>query len=70
MFGLIKDHPWEGGNKRTATFLTTVSLKRNGSRFVAKTKEIVQVCLKIESDEWKVDEIDVWLRPRISSFTE
>lgn len=24
LFGLIKDHPWEGGNKRTATFLTRV----------------------------------------------
>ncbi len=66
LYGLIKNHPWEGGNKRTATFLTTVFLKRNGSRFFAKTEELVEVCLKIESDELKVDEIDTWLRSRVS----
>ena len=29
-FGLIKNHPWQGGNKRTATVLTNEFLKRNG----------------------------------------
>lgn len=27
LFGLIKNHRWQGGNKRTATFLMTVFLK-------------------------------------------
>lgn len=30
LYGLIKNHPWEGGNKRTATFLMNLFLKRNG----------------------------------------
>ena len=68
LFGLIKNHPWEGGNKRTATFLASVFLKRNGMRLVAQTDEVVGVCLKIESAEWKVDEIDAWLRERVSTF--
>jgi len=65
LYGLIKDYPWEGGNKRTATFLTTVFLKRNRSRLIAATDEIVKACLRIESDEWKVDEIENWLRGRL-----
>lgn len=30
LFGLIKNHPWLGGNKRTATALTDSFLCRNG----------------------------------------
>ena len=70
LFGLIKDHPWEGGNKRTATFLMTVFLNRNGMRLVSKTNEVVEACLKIESNEWNVDEIDAWLRARVSTLGE
>ena len=29
-FGLIKNHPWTGGNKRTATFLMEYFLIKNG----------------------------------------
>jgi len=64
LYGLIKDHPWEGGNKRTATFLTSVFLKRNGMHLVARTADVVAACLNIESDVWKVDEIEEWLRSR------
>lgn len=65
LLGLIKNHPWEGGNKRTATFLTNLFLRRNGSKIVATTPQIVEVCLLIESDKWKVDEIESWLRSNV-----
>jgi death-on-curing protein len=64
-FGLIKNHPWEGGNKRTATFLTNLFLKRNGWRLETNTSEIVEMVLAVESDKWKIDEIQNWLRPRV-----
>jgi len=67
-FGLIKNHPWEGGNKRTATFLTNLFLKRNGWRLDANTSEIVEMVLAVESDKWKADEIENWLRPRASKI--
>lgn len=66
LLGLIKNHPWEGGNKRTATFLTNLFLKRNGHKITALTSELVDLCLKVESDEWKVDEIEDWLRGRVN----
>ena len=61
-FGLIKNHPWQGGNKRTATFLTNLFLKRNGFKIAAPTNNIIEMVLAVESNLWKVDEIEDWLR--------
>lgn len=65
LYGLIKNHPWEGGNKRTATFLMNLFLKRNGWRLETTVSEIVELVLAIESDKWKTDEIENWLRSRV-----
>jgi len=61
-FGLIKNHPWQGGNKRTATALTDSFLWRNGWSLKVKRSEIIELSLNVESDLWKVDEIENWLR--------
>ena len=63
-FGLVKNHPWLGGNKRTATFLTEVFLEMNGFELNATDEEIYKIVLLIESDAWKADEIDNWLREK------
>lgn len=65
LYGLIKNHPWEGGNKRTATFLMSLFLKRNDWRLETNTSEIVELVLAVESDKWNVAEIENWLRPRV-----
>lgn len=65
LYGLIKNHPWEGGNKRTATFLMNLFLKRNGWRLETTVPEIVEMVLAVESDEWQVTEIENRLRPRV-----
>ena len=70
-FGLIKNHPWQGGNKRTATFLTNLFLKRNGYKISTSTSDLVELCLKIEADVWEIDEIEDWFRrhtEKIESF--
>jgi death-on-curing family protein len=54
LFGLIKNHPWQGGNKRTATFLTNIFLKRNGFKLSAETGDLIELCLNIEA-ECKID---------------
>jgi death on curing protein len=68
IFGLIKSHPWEGGNKRTATFLANLFLKRNGWKLETTTIEIVEMVLAVEADKWKVDEIEDWLRSRVEEI--
>ena len=60
-YGLVKNHPWLGGNKRTATFLTTVFLRANGLRVVAETDEYVEMVLAVEADRWQMEEIAAWL---------
>jgi death on curing protein len=67
-FGLIKNHPWQGGNKRTATHLTRIFLQLNGLRIVYELVEIVELVLNVEADVWKVDEIEIWLRERVEKI--
>jgi death on curing protein len=67
-FGLIKNHAWQGGNKRTATALTDTFLFRNGWNLKATLSEIIELSLNIESDRWKIDEIESWLRERVKKI--
>ncbi|MGI8494106.1 MAG: type II toxin-antitoxin system death-on-curing family toxin [Pyrinomonadaceae bacterium] len=64
LFGLIKNHPWLGGNKRTATALTDSFLYRNGFDLIVSLNEIIKLSLNVEADVWKIDEIENWLRKK------
>lgn len=63
-FGLVKNHPWLGGNKRTATAIVDDFLQRNGYEIKVSIQQIVALVLLVESDEFGVDEIENWLRER------
>lgn len=64
-FGLIKNHPWTSGNKRTASFLMYEFLLRNGCELAASSNDLLEMSVAVESDKWKVDEIEDWLRTRV-----
>lgn len=64
-YGLIKNHPWLGGNKRTATHLTETFLDLNGYEVFYENAEMIELVLAVESDAWKVGEIEDWLRARV-----
>ena len=65
LFGLIKNHPWNGGNKRTTTALMDSFLYQNGFDLISTVDENIELVLAVEADEWKVDEIENWLRERV-----
>ena len=65
LFGLIKNHPWLGGNKRTATTLMRRFLELNGYQKNWTIAEQTELVLAVESDKWKVAEIENWLRSRV-----
>ncbi|MGC2237019.1 MAG: type II toxin-antitoxin system death-on-curing family toxin [Pyrinomonadaceae bacterium] len=65
VFGLIKNHPWTGGNKRTASFIMEEFLFRNKFELTATSKDLYEMSLAVESDAWKVDEIENWLRDKV-----
>jgi death on curing protein len=69
-FGLIKNHPWLGGNKRTASFLMETFLEMNDLELIAENKEIVELVLAIEADLANVDEIENWLRKKVINKNE
>jgi death-on-curing protein len=50
-YGLIKNHPWVGGNKRTATLLVQVFLIRNGMMLSASPSDLVAMVLSVEADQ-------------------
>lgn len=66
-FGMIKNHPWLGGNKRTATALMDDFLLRNGAESVVPIKELVGMVLAVEADRWGVEEIEDWLRQYVKA---
>jgi death on curing protein len=61
-YGLIKNHPWLGGNKRTATAIVNEFRKRNDLALAASIAETLELVLAVEADRWDVDEIEDWLR--------
>jgi death-on-curing protein len=61
-FGLIKNHPWVGGNKRTATALVERFLNLNGMEMDAATDELLELVFAVEADRWDINRIDLWLR--------
>ena len=72
LFGLIKNHLWLGGNKRTATTPVRRFIELNGYKKTWTIPEQIELVLAVESDQWKVDEIETWLHLRIkksNSFT-
>ena len=64
-YGLIKNHPWVGGNKRTATHLTDHFLRINGSEIVAATAEVVEMVNGVESSELDLAGITRWMQDHV-----
>ena len=67
-YGLIKNHPWVGGNKRTATYLTESFLRRNGLTIRATLDEMLELVLAIEADQWNLARIADWMRAHTVSY--
>src|SRR2546426_10893204 len=63
-FGLIKNHPWLGGNKRTATILVDRFLHLNGMELRTTVNDTVELALAIEADRWDFNAITAWYRQR------
>lgn len=62
MHSLIKNHPFNDGNKRTGFFSTIRFLKLNGYQFSAEQEEVVQFALSVDTENLKLDVIASLLR--------
>ncbi|MEK7171204.1 MAG: type II toxin-antitoxin system death-on-curing family toxin [Patescibacteria group bacterium] len=60
--GLIKNHGFVDGNKRTAVVVTIIFLDRNGFRLIVERKELVNFAVRIAEDKHDTEEITAWLK--------
>ncbi|MBI4034906.1 MAG: type II toxin-antitoxin system death-on-curing family toxin [Candidatus Chisholmbacteria bacterium] len=59
---LCQNHPFTDGNKRTAWAVTDRFLWYNGYHLKMKTKEIVNLMLKVDNEKLELPPISFWLR--------
>lgn len=60
--GIIADHPFVDGNKRTAMLAGLTFLKVNDVHFNAKKGEVEDFAVKVATDHLDVPAITAWLR--------
>ena len=67
MRGIIADHPFVDGNKRTAMLAGLTLVEINGIRFAAKPGELEDFAVKIATDKLDIPSIVAWLREHTST---
>lgn len=59
---LVKNHPFEDGNKRTAYFSTMRFLRINGYRLHAETKEVIPFMRSVDVENLTLEQIAAWFK--------
>jgi death on curing protein len=60
--GIVADHPFVDGNKRTAMLTGLTFLRINGADFTAKQGELEDFAVKVATDHLDVPVIAAWLK--------
>jgi death on curing protein len=60
--GLIADHPFTDGNKRTGIMVALILLERNGYVTLIKDMELEDFAVQIAVDHLDVTDISSWLK--------
>ncbi len=60
--GIVADHPFVDGNKRTAMLAGLTLLTINGLKINAKRGEIEDFAVKVATDKLDVKQISAWLK--------
>lgn len=64
LWGLVQNHPFVQGNKRTGVALAFALLLRNGLNVVAEQEDVVALGLAVAAGQMDVGVVDAWLRER------
>jgi death-on-curing protein len=60
--GIIADHPFVDGNKRTGITSGIMFLKKNGCDFEAKLGELEDFAVRVATDHLTIEAIAEWLK--------
>ncbi len=61
-FGLVRNHPFHDGNKRTGFQAVGLFLSKNGHRLVAEQPDAIQTILRLATGALTEEEFAVWIR--------
>src|SRR3989344_3012796 len=67
--GIVADHPFVDGNKRTAMLAGITLLEINSITFIAKKKEIENFAVKVAVKKLGVAEIATWLKKHTAKIS-
>ncbi len=62
ILGLIRNHPFVDGNKRTGLVVGALFLRRNGKPLTAPQPETANVILELAAGSWTEKQLTAWLR--------
>ena len=69
--GILMNHGFAQGNKRTAYAITEWFLWQNHlGQLLAGDNETVEMCYATENEKWSVDQVDAWLRAHVQTPRE
>ena len=60
--GLIKNHGFVDGNKRTASATTAVFLQKNGYYYTIGQKALVDFVVEVAEGKYDTDQVATWLK--------
>lgn len=61
-FGLVENHPFADGNKRTATAILIAFLRANGRRFKPRHSELTDNIVSLAAGKMSADDFCEWLK--------
>ncbi|MCR6645259.1 MAG: type II toxin-antitoxin system death-on-curing family toxin [Terricaulis sp.] len=66
-FGIIRNHPFVDGNKRTGFLTAALFLEANGHRFMASEADVIVQTLALAAGEIGEAEFAAWLRENVQA---
>jgi death-on-curing protein len=67
-YGIVKNHPFVDGNKRTAYVVTRTFLRLNGYDLQASSEEKYQIWIDLAVGKLSEEELAEWIRKRLSKI--
>ena len=68
-FGIVRNHPFHDGNKRTGFLTMGVFLARNGHRLIADPIEAIAIIFRLAEGKLTEDELANWIRKNSKAAT-
>lgn len=65
LHGIVSNHGFVDGNKRTALYLVELMVQRSGYEFVEDDMEIVETITSVARGETSYEELAEWFRERL-----